>query len=206
MTITETDEVAYQATVSDFQAQIQPDACLPTAIKNIIDELVERRDIEGMSMSQSGVNNLCEYREGFYTREEIIPEQLTHEISEYGYEARKTTAPEMDLEELQAIIQNDRASLPIVELDPDYFREVDGYTVQEGEHLPSHTIIMFKINDDEVLYYDPYEHFFERSSRIDEAPKRWPITGFYELWSGRYDERWTLWIDRSEQPTLEEFS
>lgn len=161
--------------------------------------------MSAMSMSQSEVNDLCGYREGLYSREEVIPEQLTHELSEFGYEAVEATAPEMDFAELQAVIDNELASLPIVELDPDYFGEVEGYNVQEGEHMPSHTVIVFKINDEEVLYSDPYENFFERSSRVDEAPNTWPRTGFYELWSGRYDERWTLWLDRSEQPTLGEF-
>lgn len=205
MTITETDRERYQTTVGDFQAQIQPDACLPTAIKNVIDELAERLDIDGMSMSQSDVNDLCGYREGLYSREEIIPEQLTHELSEFGFEARESTAPQMDFVELQTIIDTEQASLPIVELDPEYFREVDGYHVQEGEHLPSHTVVVFKINDEEVLYFDPYENFFERSSRIEETPNTWSRTSFYELWSGRYDERWTLWLDRSEQPTLGEY-
>ncbi|MFB6199165.1 MAG: hypothetical protein ABEI52_13030 [Halobacteriaceae archaeon] len=205
MTITESDEETYQATVSDFQPQITADACLPTAIKNILDDLAERQDIDGMSMSQSDVNDLCGYKEGFFSEEEIIPEQLTHEVSDYGYEARESTAADMDFDRLEAIIENDDASLPIVELDPDYFREVDGYRVQEAEHMPSHTVIVHHVNDDEVLYYDPYEKFFEDSSRIDEAPYTWPKTGFFELWSGRYEERWTLWIDRSEQPTLEQF-
>jgi hypothetical protein len=205
VTITESDEETYQATVSDFQPQITADACLPTAIKNILDDVAERENIDGISMSQSDVNDLCGYREGFFSREEIIPEQLTHEVSEYGFEAREATAPKMDLERLKAIIENDDASLPIVELDPDYFKNVEGYRVQEAEQMPSHTVIVFHVNDDEVLYYDPYENFFENSSRINESPYTWPKTGFYELWSGRYEERWTLWIDRSEQPTLEQF-
>lgn len=205
MTITETDEETFQTTVTDFHAQIQPDACLPTAIKNILDELEERQDIDGLSMSQSDLNDLCGYREGFYSREEIIPEQLSHEISGYGYVAREASGDQMDLDALHTIIEDEQSSLPIVELDPDYFREVEGYRVQESEHLPSHVVIVFKVNDDEVLYYDPYENFFERSSRIEEAPRTWSKTGFFELWSGRYDQRWSLWIDRREEPSLAEY-
>ena len=50
MTITESDEETYQATVSDFQPQITADACLPTAIKNILDDVAERENIDGISM------------------------------------------------------------------------------------------------------------------------------------------------------------
>lgn len=61
------------------------------------------------------------------------------------------------------------------------------------------------VNSDSVLYYDPYENFFEQSPDIDSAPSTLSKTEFFELWSGRAEERWTLWIDRSEQPTLETF-
>lgn len=110
----------------------------------------------------------------------------------------------MDYAELQRIIDDENTSLPIVELDPEYFDEVGNYRTQ-GRQEASHTVIVFKINEDRVLYYDPYETFFERSSRIDEAPYKWDRTGFYELWSGDYEERWTFWIERREQSLLQEF-
>lgn len=204
MTISEDEEESYQATVSDFVPQIQPDACYPTAIKNILDELAERKDLLGMAMSLSDIDDLCNYREGLYAQEDIIPEALTRELSEYGYQAVESQAPFMDWNELERIIDADTTSLPIVELDPAYFEQVEDYTVQ-GLVESSHTVIVFKVNDESVLYYDPYEKFFERSSRIDEAPYTWDRTGFYELWSGDYDTRWTFWIERAEQSLLEEF-
>jgi hypothetical protein len=205
VTISETDKNTYQSRVSDFTPQITADACLPTAIKNVLDDLADRQDVDEMKMSQSDMNDLCGYREGMHSREEIIVEQLTHEISDYGYEAIEQSGPEMDYGVLQKIIDNDQASLPIVELDPDYFYEVKKYDTYNSEDDPSHTVIVFKVNDDEVLYYDPYENFFERSSRVSQTPYTWSKTRFYELWSGRFEERWTLWIDRSSQPTIQSF-
>ena len=128
MTISETDKNTYQSRVSDFTPQITADACLPTAIKNVLDDLADRQDVDEMKMSQSDMNDLCGYREGMHSREEIIVEQLTHEISDYGYEAIEQSGPEMDYGVLQKIIDNDQASLPIVELDPDYFYEVKNTT------------------------------------------------------------------------------
>lgn len=204
MTITEADEEGYQSAVSDFIPQIQADACYPTAIKNILDALAERKEIDGLTMSLSEIGDLCHYREGLYTEEDIIPEALTREISGFGYQAVEAQAPQMDWAELESIINADGTSRPIVELDPKYFEAVANYTVQ-GKIEPSHTVIVFKVNDDSVLYYDPYEKFFERSSRIDEAPYTLDRTKFYELWSGDYDPRWTFWIERSERSLLEEF-
>lgn len=204
MTITETDEETYQATVSEFQPQITADGCYPTAIKNILDELAEREGHDEMSLSLSDVNDLCNYREGLYTEEEIIPEALTREVSEYGYQAVEASGAEMDYERLQQIIDDENSSLPIVELDPSYFDEVENYRVQ-GEPESTHTVIVFKVNDNKVLYYDPYENFFERSSRIDEAPYTWDKTSFYELWSGDREERWTFWLEKKDQSLLSQF-
>lgn len=204
MTITDADMDAYQSTVSDFVPQIEPDGCYPTAIKNILDRLADRKGLDDMSMSLSDINDLCNYREGMYTEEEIIPDALSHELGDHGYQAVEESAPEMDFDSLQQIIDDESASLPIVELDPTYFDEVENYRVQ-GRREASHTVIVFKVNSDSVLYYDPYEKFFEKSSGIDQAPYEWPKTGFYELWSGEYEERWTFWIERREQSLLEEF-
>lgn len=204
MTITESDEETYQATVSEFQPQIKPDGCYPTAIKNILDELAERKGFDGMKLSLSDVNDLCNYRDGLYTEEEIIPEALTREISEYGFQAVEASGTEMDYERLKKIIDDENTSLPIVELDPSYFEEVENYRVQ-GEPESTHTVIVFKVNDNRILYYDPYENFFERSSRINEAPYTWDKTGFYELWSGDHEERWTFWLEKKDQPLLSQF-
>jgi hypothetical protein len=204
MTITDSDVDTYQSAVSDFVPQIKPDGCYPTAIKNIIDELAERKEIDGISLSLSDVNDLCNYREGMYTEEEIIPEAVSREVSEFGYQAVEASAPDMDFSELQRIIENPETSLPVVELDPEYFGQVENYRVQ-GREEASHTVIVFKINSDKVLYYDPYEKFFEQSSRIDEAPYEWQKTDFYELWSGRYDERWAFWLEPRDQSLLNQF-
>jgi hypothetical protein len=204
MTITDSDIEKYQSTVGDFVPQHTPDGCYPTAIKNIINELAERKGMNGMAMSLSDINDICNYEEGMYTQEEIVPEALSRELSEFGYEATKATAPEMDYAELQEIIDNEDTSLPIVELDPRYFEQVEDYKVQ-GRQEASHVVIVFKVNDDRVLYYDPYEKFFEKSSRVSESPREWDKTGFYELWSGRHSERWTFWVGQAEQSLLKEF-
>jgi hypothetical protein len=204
MTITETDIQTYQSSVSDFLPQINADGCYPSAIKNILDELANRNDIPEMKLSRSDINDLCNYREGMYTQEEIIPGALSHEIADFGYQAAEASAPKMDYSELDEILSDEDSSLPIVELDPTYFEQVENYRTQ-GRQEASHTVIVFKINSEKVLYYDPYEKFFEKSSGVDKAPYEQSKTDFYELWSGDYEERWTFWLERREQSLLDEF-
>ena len=201
VTITQSEEETFQAEIGDFHAQHFEDQCYPAAIKNIVDRLAKRKDKNGMKMSLSDVNEICGYKRGLQCEEDLIPERLTNELHDYGYETRQKTAPEMDLDKLESVIQDEDTSLPIVELDPEYFEHVeervDGYRMQHTvERELAHVVIPYKVNSEEILYYDPYEKFHEKQPGVEDAPYRWPLMDFVELWSGDYEERWTLWLAR----------
>lgn len=201
MTITQSEEENFQAEIGDFHAQHFEDQCYPAAVKNIVDRLADRKGKNGMSMSLSDVNEVCGYKRGLQCEEDLIPERLTNELTDYGYETVVETAPEMDLDKLDSIIEDDSTSLPIVELDPAYFDEVaervDGYHPQPAvERELAHVVIPYKVNSEEILYYDPYETYHKKQPGVDDAPYRWPLMNFVELWSGDYEERWTLWLAR----------
>jgi len=201
VTITQSEEETFQAEIGNFHAQHFEDQCYPAAVKNIVDRLADRKDKKGMSLSLSEVNEVCGYKRGLQCEEDLIPERLTNELTEYGYETVVETAPEMDLNKLDSIIEDESTSLPIVELDPQYFDEVaervDGYHTQPAvERELAHVVIPYKVNSEEILYYDPYETYHEKQPGVDDAPYRWPLMNFVELWSGDYEERWTLWLAR----------
>lgn len=201
MTITQSEEENFQSEISDFHAQHFEDQCYPAAVKNIVDRLADRKDIDGMSMSLSDVNEICGYERGLQCEEDLIPPRLTNALSDYGYESVVEKAPVMDLDKLESVIQDEDTSLPIVELDPTYFDKVaertDGYHVQpDVEHELAHVVIPCKVNSEKVLYYDPYEKYHEKKPGVEDSPYKWPIVDFVELWSGDYEERWTLWLGR----------
>lgn len=201
MTITQTEEENFQSEIGNFHAQHFEDQCYPAAVKNIVDRLADRKDKNGMSMSLSEVNEVCGYKRGLQCEEDLIPERLTNELTDYGYETVVKQAPDMNLDKLDNIIEDDSTSLPIVELDPAYFDEVaervDGYHPQPAvERELAHVVIPYKVNSEEILYYDPYETYHEKQPGVDDAPYRWPLMNFVELWSGDYEERWTLWLAR----------
>lgn len=201
MTISSTDVDTFQSEISEFHAQHFADQCYPAAIKNVVDRLAERKGLDDMSMSLSDINEICGYKRGFQCEEDLIPPRLTHEVSDFGFETVIQTAPEMDLNQLDTVIRDEDTSLPIVELDPEYFEYleeiVDGYHVQPSpESELAHVVIPFKVNSNEILYYDPYENFHEKKPGVDDSPYKIPLVKFYELWSGEYEERWTLWLER----------
>lgn len=206
MTITESDVSAFQAEITDFHAQHEEDACYPTAIKNVVDALEEHTGRESANLSLSDIKDICGYKKGFGCREELVQARLNAEIRRNRLEAQEETG--FDYYDLEEILANDSASMPIVELDPEYWDRVEGYNPQADSELIrySHTVVVFKLNDEEVLFHDPFETFFKRSTRSDEAPYRMSRTEFYELWQGDYDPGWTFWIEESEQQTFDDIA
>lgn len=202
MTITESDEGAFQSKITSFHGQHEEDACYPTAIKNALDSFEEEAGGQSANLSLSDIKEICGYKRGFGCREELVQANLNAELRQYRLEVQEEIG--FDYTDIEEILDNDAASMPIVELDPEYWDRVDGYSPQaDSEQVPySHTVLVFKINFEEILFHDPFETFFKRSSRIEEVPYRMNRTEFYELWQGDYDPGWTLWIEESEQQTF----
>lgn len=200
MTITDVEREAFQTTVEEFQPQITADMCLPTALKNILDEFAERHDADG-PLSLSDLNDICDYREGNAATARDVPAKLDPEIKEYDIETRVSMGTSFD--DLQAIIDDNDRSLPIVELDAAYFDSVDGYDPRGGVdgYQWDHVVIPFTVNDETVLFYDPFEQIFQRSTRIDSPPTERSKTKFYEWWTAA-SSRWTMWLQRRHQQVL----
>jgi len=174
--------------------------CLPTALKNILDEFADRHDAES-PLSQSELNDICDYREGNGATSYGVPDRLDPEIEEDGIETRITI--NTSLNDLQAIIDDRERSLPLVELDAAYFESVDGYDARAGGDgfQWNHIVIPFTVNEETVLFYDPFEQIFQRSSYIDTPPTERSKTEFYEWWSAA-SSRWTMWLQRKDQQVL----
>jgi hypothetical protein len=207
VTITDADKEMFQATVSDFHPQYFEDQCYPAALKNVIDELADRKGKEEMKCSLSDVNTICGYKQGLRCEEEFIQSRLTDEMTQHGYEAVEEQAPEMDLSALDTIISDNNTSLPIVELDGNYFNHVRNYDCQPSEDgTGPHVVVPFKVTSDEILYYDPFEKYFEKKSAYDAVPERLDMTDFFELWSGESEERWTLWLARRGHELTDQFT
>lgn len=200
VTITDADREAFRTTVDDFRPQITEDMCLPTALKNVLDEFADRHDSDS-PLSLSDLNDICDYRAGAAATAQDVPPKLDPEIAEYGIETRIMLNASFD--DLDAIITDDERSLPVVELDGAYFDSVDGYDARPGVdgYQWQHVVIPFAINDETVLFYDPFEEIFQRSARIDNPPTERSKTEFYEWWTAA-NSRWTMWFERSDQQTL----
>jgi hypothetical protein len=70
VTITSDDRERYQTAVGDFHTQPEPDNCLPTALKNILDELADRKDEPNLRYSVSDLGEALDYVK-------IAPQPLT---------------------------------------------------------------------------------------------------------------------------------
>ena len=205
MTITDEDREHFQAEVTDWHAQPTPDDCLPTAMKNILDDLAEREGVTELNHSLSDINDQLEYAERAATPTQGLTRRVDNLIQGSGYEASLMTATDFD--QLRTIIDSSGRSFPICDLDPSYFEAVDhGYNPEAGRDGYggfSHVVVPFALNEESILFYDPYIHFFNDSGSGEFSGMEYSTNNFYEWWS-RPPKRWTFWIEQSKQQTLTE--
>lgn len=208
MTVTSEDRERYQSTVTEFQTQHKPDSCFPTALKNIFDELADRKDEPNLSHSINEIADALDYIENRASASDRLAFRLDPLLEEGGYEIKVMTG--VDYDQLQTIIDSEDRSLPVCEFHSQYFEDIgqhtDGYTPEpgmDGFGRWQHVVIPFKFNDDTVLYFDPFIQFYHDLDTLEESgAMEVPIRAFNEWWS-RPEKRWALWIEPMEQRTLE---
>lgn len=207
MTITNEDRERYVTVVSDFHTQPEPDNCFPTALKNVLDELAQRKNEPNLRYSISDLADALEYVENRAATSDRLAARIDPLLEEAGWEINHMTG--VGYNQLQTIIESDDRSLPVCEFHEQYFEDIgqhtDEYTPEpglDGFGRWKHTVVPFKINDDNVLYFDPYIQFFHNLDELDESgAMNVPIQSFNEWWS-RPEKRWALWLEPSKQQTL----
>lgn len=207
MTITSEDKERFQTTVTDFHTQHEPDSCLPTGLKNILDELADRKDEPGLHHSISDLADALDYVENAASASDSLPTRIDPLIENAGYEIRHMTG--VDYDQLSTIIDSEDRSLPLCEFHEQYFKDLshhtDKYTPEsglDGFGRWRHVVVPFKVNSDTILYFDPYIQFFHDLNDLDEVGGiEVPFHAFNEWWA-RPEKRWALWVEPMKQQTL----
>lgn len=159
------------------------------------EEVVKRRQLK----------TLCGHRSRFGGNFSQLEARLNGKLQDTSFNAY--TATQLDLEDLNDILETDTASLPLVELTPEYFDKIDEYEVQPGSYEANENPILIPIHveDDIVIYWDPLADYYDdTTTRPVEMNLR--ETTFLRLWSRGTRARWTLWIDGHDQRTLTSFT
>lgn len=186
-----------------FKPQPTPDYCLPIGIRNILEELADRHDAPNLAIPRREIEDITNYTPGFASSSEQVPAVLGAELEDIGYTVKQQQNTQ--LAELDEIIQRGTASYPLVELDPKYFDYIENWSPQSsrrGYSFP-HVIVPFKINSDDLLYYDPFDQMMVQSGRVDESKVKISKNNFFDLWNEGPNPRWTMWVEQLEQQTLQ---
>lgn len=203
MTITDEDREQFRVTTADFHAQPEPDNCLPTAVKNVLGDLADRKDEPELEYSVSDIANQLDYQRGAAATSSRVASRIDPLIEDAGYEVK--TMVGVDIDQLQTVIESEDRSLPICELHSEYFDDVDqGYSPEPGRDEYgrfNHVVIPMATNDESILFYDPFVHFFAAIDDSTGVAMERSMTEFYEWWS-RPEKRWTLWVEPMSQQTL----
>lgn len=105
MTITSEDRERYQSTVTEFHTQPEPDSCFPTALKNIFDDLANRKDEPDLRHSISDIGDALDYIENRASASDRLAFRLDPLLKDAGYEVKAMMGVEYD--QLQTIIDSE---------------------------------------------------------------------------------------------------
>lgn len=207
MTLHQEDFDHYEETTSSFKYQPGIQDCLPVCVKNILDELAERHDQPQIRHSESEIKRMSDYDADFGSTGRLLVSNLSSELQDYGYTVKDQT--NMEFAELNDVIQTPTASYPTVSVSPDYFdlfKDWDPRGSRRGKNRP-HMLIPFKLNSEEILFFDPYGRMQLRSGAVRKPKRRLERGGFFDVWdTERTFPRYALWIAKLEQSTLEAYS
>lgn len=206
MTISDQDISNYEAITEPFKYQPGLLDCLPVAIKNVLAELANRHDKPQIEHSENEIKEMSDFDPELGTSGRSLVPNLTAELETFGYTVKDQTNCTPD--DLDDIIHSQSSSLPVVSLKPEYFDEIENWDPRgsrRGRSRP-HTIILFKLNSEEALFFDPYGGIQLRSGTRNQPKRRMEKRKFLELWNTKKSwPRWTLWIDRLQETTLAYF-
>lgn len=206
MTITDGDISEYESTTESFKYQPGLQDCLPVAVKNALSDLANRHEKPQIDHSEKEIKEMSDYDPEMGTSGRSLAANLGSELEQFGYTVKDRV--NCSLEELKDITQSDSSSLPVVSLKPEYFDEIkewDPRGSRRGKNRP-HAVVVFKINSEEVLFFDPYGQMQLRSGARNQPKRRLEQRTFLSLWNTKRSwPRWVLWIDRLQKTTLEYF-
>lgn len=206
MTITEEDISDYESTTADFKHQPGLQDCLPVAVKNALAELADRHEKPQIEFSESEIKEMSDFDPEMGTSGRTLIPALSGELEDYGYTVKDQT--NCSLQDLEERISSTSSSLPVVSVKPEYFDEIKEWDPRGGRRGKNrtHTLVIFKINSEKVLFFDPYGQMQLRSGRKNEPKRELSQRKFLDLWNTKKSwPRWTLWIDRLQETTLDYF-
>jgi hypothetical protein len=206
MTITEHDIDQYESTIDNFKYQPGLQDCLPVAVKNILSEIAKRHEKSQIEFSESELKDMSDYDPEMGTSGRTLIPSLSAELQNYGYTAKdQTNCTPQDITE---IIESPSASFPVVSLKPEYFDEIkdwDPHGSRRGRNR-HHVVVLFKINSEEALFFDPYGQIQLRSGLRNQPKRTLGRRRFLDLWNTEQSwPRWALWVDRLQETTLDYF-
>jgi len=193
MTLTELPTEDLEGLIEDFIPQTRPDMCYSAGLLNIVNELGARADHAPVHYSLSQMNSICGYRVGQHCQDNMVPQWLSEELEPRGYRFMQEQGKAADLDLLGKLVDDPLRSFPLVNVGPDYFDHVG--VRHRGANQWDHILVVMGVNHEVIYFYDPYQTFYSRSTRVVEDPRHISIPVFLELWEAASERRWMCWVE-----------
>jgi len=194
--------------VPNPRTQDTREACFPTSLKIILEHLSQKQRNTKINLPLKRINKHCFYVRGVGVDIGDIEAgilSINNDLKKFNYVVFEASGRNSDINLLKQILNNPDSSAPIVFLGAEYFTEqIIGYEVPEiPEHDYEHTIIVRRIADTEIVIYDPFKPFLEKSTRVPEIKTSIKIVNFLKYWSKASNHIvWIQKISSSNLPSL----
>lgn len=193
-----------QTAISTFAETTSELTSLIVSTENLLRQYREQEPRFPINPDEENLSILCGYRSVYGGNFSQLEARMNNKLADSSYTSHADY--EITIDDLGQIIDEDRFSLPMVELHPDYYEKAD-YVLQPGQYGKSETPILIPVAIDEgqVIYWDPYVDFYHGGT---DSTKERAIsdTNFITLWNEAEKTNWTYWIDRAPQQTLPTYS
>ncbi len=190
-----------QSALTDFSSPDSERSLFRHALENVLSAYSEEYPSFPFDSDEDDVDNITDHRTDFGSNYSQTVSRLRNRCQNTSYEVHSETA--LGFDKLRAILEEPTASLPLVELHPEYFEYEEGYRSQPGHMAFSldSLLIPLSLEDGAIFYYDPILDYYSDVEE-DVFGRSMKKELFRELWSRSGLTRWALWINKGAQQTL----
>ncbi|MFH1578542.1 MAG: hypothetical protein ABIE25_00075 [Thermoplasmatota archaeon] len=128
-----------------------------------------------------------------------IHQNLDQKIQPYGFVVREFKKPEMTIDRLVEVVDDDNCSFPVISVRTEYFKDQRVNYKKKGDSEWDHAVIVLEVDmrKQEMTIFDPMEKRLSIGTSMGTLRRRLPLAVMVGHWERAImDPRWAFWVER----------
>jgi hypothetical protein len=181
-----------------FRPQIEPNSCYPSCITNLLQDLALMHARPEVLIHLAEVNKICEYRDWYGAKSEVVVKNLNKRIGPLGYRGHERRGA--TLSELLQVLNDAECSYPIIGFKQDYLIQEWGLDLGNPRNTPDHVVLLLLQNDEQMGFFDPFvgrtKKMRERNRGNGNGVVVLPAPRISSYWDDARESSWLFWVRR----------